>query len=590
MTNSSPSARRFGALILSSCFAFSAAIVLVSYSGCDTGNKQQPAAPTPAPVRTPKPISVDFVPKEAMFAMAIDPERLFKSPKLKMTELTTFKNLLNADTGVDLDQVEQVLVVGGLGSGLSPFYGAVLRYKAPIPQQQVLQTISPAWEEVSAGSKKYQKPKEGEGPCLSFVDDKTLVIAPEVTLKQMLTVPEGADSLVLQRLRKSDDASTVLTVVDLYRLNGLLALFQATSGGTLPAPFDKPPLSNLRDLLKIVKEGVINVEVAPELTVDATLFAADAEKAAAANTLIGETLDGVAKMIDEQSEAADAGAEAELSEVMKMNFNGIVRELTRTQKDDTVKLKFEGKIFANIVNLITPLAISPYIRSWSDAKKEQSLANLAKISSALDAYVAAKGSYPAPASVDANGKPLLSWRVHLLPMVGEQALYEEFHLDEPWDSEHNKPLVGRIPSIYKHPKFPANGKTQLLLPTGPATLFSGAEGPKPAAITDDKAKTIVLIETDGSKAVEWTKPADLVLDAKDPITGLRGFITLPLNVLFADGSLGVFDFEKQSADLPSLLSPAAGDTDVPVKEPATDSPDAKPEGEAKAAADAKAAP
>ena len=55
-----------GALILSSCFAFAAAIVLVSYVGCDTGNKQ-PAAPTPPPVRTPKPISVDFVPKEALF-------------------------------------------------------------------------------------------------------------------------------------------------------------------------------------------------------------------------------------------------------------------------------------------------------------------------------------------------------------------------------------------------------------------------------------------------------------------------------------------------------------------------------------------
>ena len=87
--------------------------------------------------------------------------------------------------------------MGGLGSGLSPFYGAVLRYKAPIAKQQILQTISPAWE-ISAGIKKYQKPKEGEGPCLSFVDDKTLVVAPEVTLKQMLTVPEDADSLVLK--------------------------------------------------------------------------------------------------------------------------------------------------------------------------------------------------------------------------------------------------------------------------------------------------------------------------------------------------------------------------------------------------------
>src|SRR4051812_15722008 len=29
-----------------------------------------------------------------------------------------------------------------------------------------------------------------------------------------------------------------------------------------------------------------------------------------------------------------------------------------------------------------------------------------------------------------EGKPLLSWRVHLLPYLDQQALYEKFHLDE----------------------------------------------------------------------------------------------------------------------------------------------------------------
>ncbi len=32
---------------------------------------------------------------------------------------------------------------------------------------------------------------------------------------------------------------------------------------------------------------------------------------------------------------------------------------------------------------------------------------------------------------DENGKPLLSWRVRLLPFIDEAHLYMKFHLDEP---------------------------------------------------------------------------------------------------------------------------------------------------------------
>lgn len=565
MTKALWSPRRFGAWLFCAGVATAVAVVVVSNPGCDSGKKPAPSAAPPKVAREPKPISVDFVPKEALFALAIDPDRTMNRSKLKMSELEEFKTLLNADTGIDLGQIDQVLVVGGLGSGLSPFYGAILRYKASAPRQQVLQTISPAWEEISAGEKKYQKPKEGEGPCICFADDKTLVVAPEATLKTMLNVPADADSLVLQRLRKLDDSSTMTAVVDVKRLNGVVALATATSGG-LPAPFDKPPLSNLRELLKYFNDAVVKVEVAPDVEIAATLYAADEEKAKAGNTLIEDTLTGVGKMLDEQEEGG--AVQSELAEVMTAQFNGIVRDLVRTQQDNTVTLKFGGKVLENDLNLIAPAAVAPYIKSWRETLKAQSATNLARVAAALDAYAAAKGSYPPPASLSADGKPLLSWRVALLPILGEQALYDEFHLDEPWDSAHNKPLVGRIPAVYRFPRLPATGKTQLLLPTGPSTIFAGTDGPKPDIITDDKAKTILLFEVENSKGVEWTKPADLVLDKDNPLKGLQGYIFLPLNVVFANGSVGKFDFEKDGPDLRSLLSPAGGDSDARPAPPA----------------------
>jgi hypothetical protein len=70
---------------------------------------------------------------------------------------------------------------------------------------------------------------------------------------------------------------------------------------------------------------------------------------------------------------------------------------------------------------------------------------LRNIGRAIEAYRAEHGHYPQAAIYDKAGKPLLSWRVAILPYQDEEALYKEFRLDEPWDSPHNKSLIARMP-------------------------------------------------------------------------------------------------------------------------------------------------
>ena len=60
--------------------------------------------------------------------------------------------------------------------------------------------------------------------------------------------------------------------------------------------------------------------------------------------------------------------------------------------------------------------------------------NLKQIGLAMHNFHDSYGGFPAAYSTDKNGKPLLSWRVHILPFVEGQALYRQFKLDEPWDS------------------------------------------------------------------------------------------------------------------------------------------------------------
>ncbi|WP_437221830.1 DUF1559 domain-containing protein [Planctomicrobium sp. SH661] len=114
--------------------------------------------------------------------------------------------------------------------------------------------------------------------------------------------------------------------------------------------------------------------------------------------------------------------------------------------------------------------------------------------------------------VDSQGKPLLSWRVRLLPFLTEEALYAKFHLDEPWDSPHNLELLAAMPSCYRNP-FDRSGKpvTHFRAWDGPNTIFG--DGATLRNVTDGSSQTIVIAETLDS--VPWTKPEDLLPTAQE---------------------------------------------------------------------------
>jgi hypothetical protein len=154
--------------------------------------------------------------------------------------------------------------------------------------------------------------------------------------------------------------------------------------------------------------------------------------------------------------------------------------------------------------------------------------NLKQIALGLVIHENAHGSFPA-AGVEAAEGSQLSWRVHILPYIYEQTLYEQFHLDEPWDSEHNRALIDKMPRVFENPGagFPV-GETSYLAVTGTGTTFGdGTKGPALPDFTDGLSNTVLVIEADTS--VPWTKPDDWQLDPNGPRTGLgklrrRGFL------------------------------------------------------------------
>src|SRR5262249_60632474 len=72
----------------------------------------------------------------------------------------------------------------------------------------------------------------------------------------------------------------------------------------------------------------------------------------------------------------------------------------------------------------------------------------------------------------ANGSPLRSWRIHILPFIEQPVLYNKFHLDEPWDSPNNLPLLAEMPDIFRSIGAPADSTTTRFETfTGPDASF-----------------------------------------------------------------------------------------------------------------------
>ena len=165
--------------------------------------------------------------------------------------------------------------------------------------------------------------------------------------------------------------------------------------------------------------------------------------------------------------------------------------------------------------------LTPEVREhFFDSFKSQItvMNSLLRIGLALHNYLSANQNFPAIGNRDSDGKLLLSWRVHLLPFLELDELYQKFKLDEPWNSPHNLELLPQIPKIYADPDVGEKAfswKTRIQSPVGKGFFLDPnlrqqglSENVGLVDITDGTSNTVALIRVASSAAVPWTQPAD----------------------------------------------------------------------------------
>ncbi len=197
-----------------------------------------------------------------------------------------------------------------------------------------------------------------------------------------------------------------------------------------------------------------------------------------------------------------------------------------------------------------------------------SKSNLQKIAAALNNYAEDFGTYPPPYTTDPAGRPLQSWRVLILPYLGEDELYAMVNSKTAWNqNDPALPDLRSMPAVYRHPTGDRwTNHSNYYLVTGPGTLFPPTGPMSPSRIADEPDKTILVVEsnhypTSGS----WLEPIDLNIDDVLGATAAGGRQSLGMVdaggvcVATADGQARYLADTTSPGLLAALLSPAGGE-------------------------------
>jgi hypothetical protein len=214
---------------------------------------------------------------------------------------------------------------------------------------------------------------------------------------------------------------------------------------------------------------------------------------------------------------------------------------------------------------LTASLLWPGVNHRPPGPRASCLNNLKQLVTALLIYERTYGRFPPAHTVDANGKPLQSWRTLILPYLDQQELFQQIHLDEPWDSPHNVRLTSSRYELFHCPfDDSSDSDTSYVAVIGPGTAWDSKDGTKLSDIADGPENTILLVEMKNS-GIKWAEPRDLDLDHLPPgITKdnlLKSLSNHPgcFNAVFADGATAVLPSQMPWSDFAAMLTIAGGE-------------------------------
>lgn len=387
--------------------------------------------------------------------------------------------------------------------------------------------------------------------AMQFLDEKRIVLGEPTSLLRfadLLSADADGLPLPLPSLFKNSDENS------LVRIAGYLPK-HLSNELVMDAPFGTEPSVVAMLYPMINQPSSVTVSANPDLKIDfhfirknemSARLAAESFKAGA--ELIGTGIDGLLA-----DKTANFGSK-DVKEVVVRFRNSLKKvkvENTGTTATVSMNLKMDVLALNGAFQLMTKKVQISTAQSVTRNSLKQILLG-------MHIFHDTKGGMPPSYIVGKNKRPLLSWRVAILPYIEQDNLFNRFRIDEPWDSPNNKRLIPLMPKIYASPLDPKSaqsGKTYFQVITGKGAAFEIPRNLKPGlqggivlpSFTDGSSNTIGVVEA--ANPVIWTKPDDLEYDAKKPLPKFGGLFP---DGFFAASCDGAVHFISHKADEQSL--------------------------------------
>lgn len=497
--------------------------------------KETDAAAKKAAVRTekkhgkPGTPDLSFVPSSAHVAVVVQPQLLMQSPQFARAPYELLTALGLQEIGLDPVKLQQLTILANFEEPGVQSFAVLFQSTEPLVAIDIAKHLH---ERQQRGfNSRFSLFKDGLG-FLQWSPD-AIVLGAGPVFEDVARRRKTEVSQLYKRLKSSGAGNVISIVMDLEPMSEQLPAVEALMAD-IRAPFRD--LKLIPQLLTAVEmHGTLTKKSEWKLILDAKDEAASLRLDAILKHAISEGIKSLETAPDHEALSPLQAAQEDYSRRM---FKQSLESLEFRRTDQRIVFSGGTSVGSDLASTSIGLAvILPAVQaSRESARRAVSKLNMKHIALAMFIYHDIYGKLPADI-MSADGKPLLSWRVAILPYIEERALYEQFKLDEPWDSKHNLPLLEQMPDILRSPHvLDGSNNTLYLRVIGAGTAFENGKSLTLDDVTDGHGNTIAVVEANLDKAVPWTQPADLAVDLEAPLADLGKLRSDVFLALFLDAS------------------------------------------------------
>jgi hypothetical protein len=199
------------------------------------------------------------------------------------------------------------------------------------------------------------------------------------------------------------------------------------------------------------------------------------------------------------------------------------------------------------------------------ARRTSCTNNLHNIAIALHNYESTYHCLPPAYTVDADGRPLHSWRTLILPFIEQKALYDQIDLTKAWDDPVHEQVRNTVLKVYECPSNTVErGKTTYMAVVVPGGCFQATEARRLADVKDRRDLTLMVVEVPLKHATHWMSPSDAseeMIFVHDKKRGEFSHSSGP-QAAFVDGSVGHLENATPAAAVRAMISVAGSDDET----------------------------